>query len=130
MATPAQTRANQSNAEQSTGPKTAEGKAKMAANPLRHGLTSKHVLIPGENQADFDELLEHLRSVYMPATPREHVLLTEMAENNWRLLRARRVETANISIYVERLLETNEADGVNELALDITFEQIGREHDL
>ncbi len=127
MATPAQTRANQQNAQQSAGPVTPEGKAKMHANPLRHGLTSKHLIIPGENQADFDALLTDLRLLYQPGTPKEEELLTEVAEHNWRLLRARRVETATLSLYVERLLNDSEAGGDPDRALALAFERHGRE---
>ena len=125
MATPAQTRANQNNSQLSTGPVTQEGKAKVAANPLRHGLTSKHLLIPGEKQEDFDSLLNHIRSIYRPATPAEENLITEVAEHNWRLLRARRVETATLNLYVERLLP--EAAGDPDRALALAFERHGRE---
>jgi hypothetical protein len=38
MATPAQCIANAENAKLSTGPKTEEGKAKVAKNGVRHGL--------------------------------------------------------------------------------------------
>ena len=97
----------------------------MAANPLRHGLTSKHLLIPGEKQEDFNDLLNHIRSVYRPSNPAEEKLITEVAEHNWRLLRARRVETATLNLYVERLLP--EAAGDPDRALALAFERHGRE---
>jgi hypothetical protein len=43
-ATEAQIRANQQNAQKSTGPKTPEGKEASRANSLKHGMTGFHVL--------------------------------------------------------------------------------------
>ncbi len=38
MSTKAQTKANQKNAQKSTGPKTVEGKAVVSQNAVKHGL--------------------------------------------------------------------------------------------
>ena len=51
MATAAQIQANQHNAQLSTGPRTAEGKARSAANSTRHGFCSQSVLLPGDDPA-------------------------------------------------------------------------------
>ena len=48
MASPAQVLANRQNSTHSTGPVTAEGKARSARNATRHGLTSKQIVIPGQ----------------------------------------------------------------------------------
>ena len=40
--------ANRINAEKSTGPRTADGKADFAANALKHGLTSSKLIISAE----------------------------------------------------------------------------------
>ena len=45
MATPSQINANQVNAQQSTGPRSPEGKARVAQNALRHGLTARHLFL-------------------------------------------------------------------------------------
>ena len=45
-----QLEANRRNAQQSTGPKTAEGKAHSSRNNLRHGLTGHVNILPTENR--------------------------------------------------------------------------------
>jgi hypothetical protein len=56
MATQAQILANRRNAQRSTGPKTAEGKATAAKNATKHGLFARYDVVISENQADFDGL--------------------------------------------------------------------------
>ncbi|MHC4510779.1 MAG: hypothetical protein ACYTAO_17790, partial [Planctomycetota bacterium] len=60
MSTQAQTKANQQNAQKSTGPRTAEGKAAVAQNAVKHGLFAVQEVISTENQAEFDLLREQL----------------------------------------------------------------------
>ncbi len=84
--------ANQRNSRKSTGPATPAGKAKMRNNALRHGLTSKRVVIGGEDPAEYEALRQVLLNEWDPATTRESQLATEIAESAWRLQRTRRVE--------------------------------------
>ena len=53
MSTKAQIKANQQNAQKSTGPQTAEGKTVVSQNAIKHGLFTDSV-IKGENQADYE----------------------------------------------------------------------------
>jgi len=48
MTTEAQVAANRLNARKSTGPRTEEGKAKVALNAVTHGLRARGVVLPGE----------------------------------------------------------------------------------
>ena len=48
--------ANRRNALKSTGPKTPEGKAAVRLNAMKHGLLSKDVLLPGEDESALKEL--------------------------------------------------------------------------
>jgi hypothetical protein len=77
----------------STGPRTDAGKAVSSMNSLKHGLTSRKVVLPGENHADFDRLHEQLLAEHAPAGVLETELVAEIAACLWRLQRARRYES-------------------------------------
>jgi hypothetical protein len=49
----AQLRANRRNARQSTGPRSADGKAHAARNAVSHGLYCRDLILPGERRRDF-----------------------------------------------------------------------------
>ncbi len=49
-----QLRANRTNAQKSTGPRTAEGKQRSRLNGLRHGLTGQVSIMTDENRAAHD----------------------------------------------------------------------------
>ena len=86
--TSAQIAANQSNAQQSTGPKTPEGKAIAARNNFRHGCTGEFTVLPWEKQAEFDMLIEALRDEHKPSGLTERILVDKMAQALWLTKRA------------------------------------------
>ena len=63
----AQLAANQANAQLSTGPKSAEGKAKSSLNAVRTGLTGKTILLPSD---DAEAYTDHIASHVAPAGTR------------------------------------------------------------
>ena len=67
MATRAQIKANGDNAKKSTGPRTEEGKARVANNALKHGLLARDTVLPGEDPAEFDQQLAALEADLQPA---------------------------------------------------------------
>jgi hypothetical protein len=75
-----------------TGPKTPEGKARSSANALKHGLTSRHVVLPGEDRAEFDALVARLIQEHRAATALEIEMVHQIAGCLWRLDRARKAE--------------------------------------
>ncbi len=95
-----QRHANRRNAQQSTGPKTPNGKARSARNALKHGLLARDVVINGpdlsETQADFDSLLADLMSELQPRTLIEETLVERIVTGYWRLRRAQRFEVGAI----------------------------------
>jgi len=87
MATDAQVLANRQNAQASTGPKSPEGKARSSRNRIAHGLTGRHIVLPGEDPAEFDNLLDALWTEHQPETPTEEILVEEMAHARWKTIR-------------------------------------------
>ena len=87
-----QLEANRRNAQRSTGPKTDEGKAHSSRNNLRHGLTGQISLLPTEDRAAHDAFCNELSDSLNPETPMERQFALSVAEDSWRLNRARAIE--------------------------------------
>ena len=94
-----QAEANRRNAIKSTGPKTKEGKAKSRMNALKHGLTGKQVVIPGEDPEEFELLLSQLMQEHDPQSVLETSLVEWIAGAIWRLKRIPQFEPAIILAY-------------------------------
>lgn len=92
MTSEAQIAANRRNAEKSTGPRTEDGKAKVARNALRHGLRAEKVMTFDEKSADFETFLDEQRAAFEPADAIEEQLVERIAFCAWRLRRIYRVE--------------------------------------
>ena len=93
MTTNAQIKANRNNAKKSTGPRTDEGKARVAKNALKHGLLARDTVLPGEDPADFDTQLSALEADIQPANSLEFELVRQIADAQWRMRRLTRLET-------------------------------------
>lgn len=92
MATEAQIAANRANAQLSTGPKTAEGKASSSKNNLKYGLSSKEfVVIPGEEQTVKD-WITGLHDEIQPCGALEVDVFRQLAHASWTLHRCRQAE--------------------------------------
>ncbi|MGA8029599.1 MAG: hypothetical protein WB992_20850 [Bryobacteraceae bacterium] len=83
MSTEAQIAANQANAQQSTGPKTEQGKAASSKNRFSYGFNSNFTVLAWEDQADFDALHYNLRSEHKPVGATEIILVEKMAQHHW-----------------------------------------------
>jgi hypothetical protein len=75
-------------------------------NALRHGLLSKEVLVPGEDEEALRELTEALRKELQPVGALENILVGRIIFAYWKLQRLRRIE-AGIFAW-ERLAELAE----------------------
>jgi len=92
MASEAQVLANRLNAQKSTGPRTAEGKAAVAQNAVKHGLSARLDVIKGEDQAEFDRQREAMLGELAPAGPMESMLAERVVGLSWRLERVERIQ--------------------------------------
>ncbi len=91
-ASPRKRDANRRNALASTGPKTDEGKDLIRFNAVRHGLTARAVLIPGENPAELDAFAADVRQALTPSGALEELLADRVVSLAWRLRRAAQVD--------------------------------------
>src|SRR5215212_7133175 len=110
MATQRQIEANRRNA---AGPHkmSEEGKEAVRQNAIRHGLAAKrHVVLRGEDQSLYDELLNALIEDYTPASTQEEMLVHQIAEHHWRLIRARNMETAGFEINLDAFARKYDED--------------------
>lgn len=99
MATPLQINANRTNAASSTGPRTPEGIAACRHNATKHGLTGEQIVIKGEDPAAYDALRTQLIAQHAPANELEAMLVEQIAQNWWRLERARKIEAKMLDEY-------------------------------
>ncbi len=92
MASPAQIIANQANAHSSTGPRTAAGKARVAQNAVRHGLTARHPVIRDDEHEEFAALHRSLSQELDPQGVLETFAFQEILHAAWNLQRFSRIE--------------------------------------
>jgi hypothetical protein len=94
MTTERQAWANRLNASRSTGPRTPEGKARVALNAIKHGLLSRESLVKGESQLDLLDFGKRFRAQLAPVGELELLLVDRIVSNAWRLRRAVGIEAA------------------------------------
>jgi hypothetical protein len=103
--------ANKQNAAKSTGPRTADGKARSSQNALKHGLTARTALLPSEDPAEFAAFCEELFSFLQPQGALEEKLVDRAVSLWWRLQRIPAIEGA----LFDATAEENEFIGMNEI---------------
>jgi hypothetical protein len=92
--TDAKLAANRANALLSTGPATPVGKARSSLNAFRHGLTGQICMFTPEEGQAFEKHCTAIREALAPAGPIESYLAQAIAEDTWRLQRARALENS------------------------------------
>ena len=103
MPTERQIAANRRNAQKSTGPRSAQGKARSRLNALKNGLRSKAVVLEGpEDPTEFRRFRQGFRDDFHPVGPAEIDLVDQIALAAWRRNRAIALET---SVWNQRIAE-------------------------
>jgi hypothetical protein len=85
---------NRQNSLKSTGPKTARGKAHARYNALTLGIYARG-LLPVEDAKAYDMLARDVRTKFCPVGGLEEVIVGQIVQDLWRLIRLKRAEVAH-----------------------------------
>ena len=105
--------ANRMNARKSTGPKSAEGKAKSRMNAIKYGLLAREVVVrgfgffDGEQGSKFQALHRMYREHLDPVGPLEEMLVERIVTAYWRLHRVLIAERGEILRSLEVARQVN-----------------------
>jgi hypothetical protein len=86
-------------------------------NALRHGVLSKHTVLPWEDEAEYETLLQSLVDEYHPEGPTEEHLVEELAGAIWRKRRLRVGEKAAHTRALQRTTQPDEFPETSRAAL-------------
>jgi hypothetical protein len=89
--------ANKFEALKSTGPRTPEGKRRSSLNSTRHSLTGQIVIFTPEEGVVFEKHCKGWRESLAPVGFREGELAQSIAEDHYRLKRARALENSTFA---------------------------------
>ena len=92
MSSQRQIEANRLNAQRSTGPRTAAGKAASCMNALKSGIHAESQVIIGESADALTNLTAEYHSRYHPTTPEQRALVDTLISSEWLLRRLRQAE--------------------------------------
>jgi len=95
---------------QSTGPRTAAGKARSSFNALKHGLTAKNVVFGTEDPSEFEQLRAELIEEYEPQTVTEFELVDRLGGLFWRLRRVPRMEAETLEARAAAVAGPDQSD--------------------
>jgi hypothetical protein len=93
MSSTKQIEANRANSRLCTGPTSDAGKAKVAHNAVKTGLTGRTVLLPADDLAAYQAHTERVFKLWVPESDEEKRLAQSLADTLWRLERIPGLET-------------------------------------
>ncbi|MCU0913943.1 MAG: hypothetical protein MUC88_05185 [Planctomycetes bacterium] len=102
MTTEAQVAANRLNAQKSTGPRTEEGKAKVALNAVTHGLRAQGVVLSAEEPGEYERYRERLLAELQPRGLQDQEQAERIVGLAWQLRRAGRYHSAVFAALCEQ----------------------------
>ncbi len=122
MLSDAKVLANRLNAQKSTGPRTAEGKAVASQNSIKHGLLAEQDVITFESEADFDIYRRQLLDELSPVGSMESILAERIVTLSWRLKRAGRFQNQSI----DYLSSKDASDPLKKLTQSLIFKTLNQ----
>jgi hypothetical protein len=100
----AQLAANRANAKLSTGPGVASLN-KTSQNALKTGLTGRQVLLPEDDAAMYETMVNEYKDHFLPVGPEEIALVQSIVDVRWRLDRCPGLESALLDLGRKTMLE-------------------------
>ena len=91
------------NGAKARGLKTPAGIANSSLNALKHGLSAKTVVLPGESHDEYDAILNEYLDEFQPQSIAERDAVEQLATAKWRARRFAGVEAAAISNEIENM---------------------------
>ena len=92
MTSQARATANAANAQPSTGPRTAEGKARSSQNGRQHGLTARDLVLAAQDRPEFEAFQAAFYGVMQSSGLLQQTLFDPLLHAGWNLRRIRRLE--------------------------------------
>ena len=109
----AQRQASRINGSKSRGPITPTGKNTSKFNGLKHGLRAEHVVLPGENPAEFEAERQAWLHDWNPKSHTRAILIERAAIASWRLRRSVKAEAAFLAERAETAAYAFDSDRFN-----------------
>jgi hypothetical protein len=88
--------ANRRNAQRSTGPRSALGKSRSKFNALKHGMSAKLPILPGEDAGAYQSRLDAWTAELQPQGEIDRYLVERAVSVSWQLDRADRAWAARL----------------------------------
>src|SRR5690348_12151343 len=114
MTSPARAAANAANA-QATGPRTEEGKARSSRNALKHGLTSRHLIVREDEREEFNQFQQSLQDDLGPEGALESFIFDQLVRAAWNMHRFQRLEADLMVNGLDPLLDDSAAKTLDRL---------------
>ncbi len=83
---------NQQNAQQSTGPRTEEGKERSSLNAVKHNLSGNHLILQNHEYAEHTRMTKAMLADLKPQTEPERQIAQKVIDLNFRLNRITAIE--------------------------------------
>jgi hypothetical protein len=109
----AQRQASRINGSKSKGPITPTGKDVSKFNGLKHGLRAEHIVLPGENPAEFEAERQAWLHDWNPKSHTRAILVERAAIASWRLRRSVKAEAAFLAERAETAAYAFDSDRFN-----------------
>src|SRR5689334_13867393 len=115
MTSPARAAANAANAQLSSGPRTAEGKARSSRNALKHGLTSQDLIVREDERDEFNHFQADLQKELGPEGAVEMLTFNQLLRAGWNMHRFQRLEAGLMVDGLDPLLDESSAKTLDRL---------------